>query len=79
MSGVNAFRHIAIVGTDKGVAEVPRVLLKHIVLHLHSDCAQIFYGKDGRCASVAIGKRIALLSDDLNLILSLLNLNLMLI
>jgi hypothetical protein len=54
--GVNAFGHIAIIGTDQSVAEVPRVLFKHIVLHLHSDCAQILYGKDCGGASIAFGK-----------------------
>ena len=38
-----AFLGITIIGTDKRISEIPRVLGKDIINHIESQCAWIFY------------------------------------
>lgn len=58
--GLYTLWRIAIVRTNKGIAEVPKVVGKQIIVHLESDRAQIFDNKHGRCSCVALTKRMVL-------------------
>ena len=51
---------ITIVRTNKGIAEVPRVVGKQIVVHIETDRAQIFDDKHRRCSCVALTERMVL-------------------
>lgn len=57
---VYAFHGILVVGADKGVAEIPRVFGKQVVLNVKAYRAQVLYGEHGRGAGVAFAESVDL-------------------
>lgn len=57
---VDAFHGILVVGADKGVAKIPRVFCKQVVLHVKAYRAQVLYGEHGRGAGVAFAESVDL-------------------
>ena len=54
--GVNAFLQIVIVRSYERVTEIPRILLKGIVIHTETKGFHIFDHKDGGCSRVTLAK-----------------------
>ena len=55
-SGKNAIRHIIIVSTNQGIAEVPRMVGKGFVADVKAKGAQIFYDENCCCTSIALAE-----------------------
>ena len=54
------FLHILIICPYKRIAEIPRVIGKHVILHIKAERAQIHYGKHSRGPRIPFSERMDL-------------------